>query len=174
MNELQDFLKKLDPTLESIEISTDEIIFEERVRLACFNCGRYGVNHTCPPQIPDLDYQKVISEYENALLVWCSVEFDEKTEMTARRESTLLIHHSLLKAEKFLWENDNSLAVSFIGGSCKLCAQGCAKEACRQPLLSRIPLEAIGINVVKTCRRKGVVLSFPPVGKFYRVGLLLW
>jgi len=174
MDKIDAFLKEIDPRIESVEVSSKEIVFEERVRLACFNCGRYGVNHTCPPRIPDVDYKKVFFEYQHALLIWCIMEFDEKNEANVRRESTQLIHHSLLKAEKYFWDNDNSLATSFIGGSCKLCAQGCAKDGCRQPLLSRIPLEATGVNVVKTCLEKGLVISFPVEGKFYRVGMLLW
>lgn len=169
-----EFLNDVDSRLETIIISPSEIIFEERVRLACFNCSRYGVNHTCPPKIPDVNYRQIFSEYENALLVWCAMEFDEKTQVNVRRESTQLIHRALLQAEKYLWEHDCSLATSLIGGSCKLCAQGCAKEACRQPLLSRMPLEAAGINVVATCRKKGLSLSFPVDGFLKRVGLLLW
>lgn len=174
MTNIQGFIKSLNPVLETIEISTQEIVFEERVRLACFNCPRYGVNHTCPPNIPQIDYAKVIVEYDHALLVWSITGYDENTESAARRESTLLLHRTLLQAEKYFWDNSNSLATSFIGGSCKLCSQGCAKEGCRQPALSRIPMEASGINVIKTCEKIGMVIPFPPKGSFYRIGLLLW
>jgi predicted metal-binding protein len=174
MSYIQEFIHGIDPRLESLTISPEEIVFEERVRLACFNCVRYGVNYTCPPRIPQVDYKKIISEYSNALLVWCVVDYDNETEADVRRDSTLLLHRALLQAEKYFWERNNSLATSFIGGSCKLCAQGCAKEACRQPRLARIPVEAAGINVIETCRKKGLNISFPPDGRIYRIGLLLW
>jgi len=174
MKDIQAFISEIDSRLDSMVISPSEIVFEERVRLACFKCMRYGVNHTCPPRLAPLDYRKVISEYEHALLVWCLMEYDENTMDEVRRESTLLLHRALLQAEKYFWDRDNPLATSFIGGSCKLCAQGCAKDACRQPRLARIPVEATGINVIETCRRKGMTISFPPNGRMYRVGLLLW
>lgn len=171
---VETFCKSIDPRLNTIVISPNDCLFEERVRLACFNCKRYGVNHTCPPRIPQLNYEQVFSEYKNGLLVWCALEFDENNKSAVRRDSTQLIHRSLLKMEQYLWDHDNSLATSFIGGSCKLCAQGCAKEACRQPSLARIPLEATGVNVIETCRSKGLLLTFPVDGVFKRVGLLLW
>lgn len=174
MKSIQDFLQNMDPPFESIEIQTKEIVFEERVKLACFNCPRYGVNHTCPPNIPPVDYVKVVTEYTHALLVWSITPFDENTASTARRESTVSLHRALLDAEKFFYDKSNSLATSFIGGSCKLCSQGCSKESCRQPALSRIPMEASGINVVETCRKHGIRVSFPATESFYRIGLLLW
>ena len=174
MKDIQAYIHGIDSRLDSMEIAPDEIVFEERVKLACFNCMRYGVNHTCPPRIPQVDYRKAICEYEHALLVWCIMKYNPDTMEEVRRESTLLLHRALLQAEKYFWDRDNSLATSFIGGSCKLCAQGCAKDACRQPRLARIPVEATGINVIETCRKKGMKISFPTNGQMYRIGLLLW
>ena len=42
------------------------------------------------------------------------------------------------------------MAISFIGGSCKLCKNGCAKDKCNNPGMARIPLEATGVNVIKS------------------------
>ena len=150
------------------------LVFEERVLLNCFHCKRYGVNWTCPPKIPDIDYEKILGEYDSLLLFWCEIPFEEHTFEIVRYESTNLLHRTLLEAEKFLWEKNHSMAISFIGGSCKLCAQGCGEEVCRQPQLARIPLEGIGVNVVKSAKNVGINIIFPPKKYLYRVGLLGW
>lgn len=66
------------------------------------------------------------------------------------------------------------MAVSFIGGSCKLCKNGCGKDKCNNPYLSRTPVEAIGINVVKSAKENGISITFPPENDIIRIGLLLW
>ena len=171
--EIRSMIHGWDSMLDSGFILPKDIVFEERVHLACFNCERYGINHTCPPNIPACDYQKIIGEYDHALLVWCSYPFTEETRSVARKESSLLLHRTLLRAEKVLWDQ-NAMVTSFTGGSCKLCETGCDAERCRQPSLSRIPLEAVGINVTKTCHKVGLEIIFPPIGHLRRVGLLLW
>lgn len=171
---LMDLISSQSPSLDTKVIESSQLVFEQRVSLSCFHCERYGVNWTCPPKIPSLDYRRLFSEYDDALLVYCRSPFNKRNMSVVRRDSTNLVHRALLVAEKFLWDNDHPLAVGFIGGSCKLCNQGCAGDRCRQPTLARIPLEATGVNVVKTTQKVGVVITFPPKNYFYRVGLLFW
>jgi predicted metal-binding protein len=171
---LIELVKAKSEYLDVVPIGTADLVFEERVLLNCFHCQRYKVNWTCPPHIPDLDYRKLICEYENALVVYCKMPLKKGKMAVLRRESTNILHRALLSAEKLLWENNYPLAVSFIGGSCKLCAEGCDPHGCRQPTLARIPVEAAGINVVKTLAGKGIDIVFPPNDYLYRVGLLLW
>ncbi len=160
--------------MSATPITFSDLVFEGRVQLKCFHCKRYGVNWTCPPKIPDINYKSVLQEYGSLLLFWCKMPFNEETYEFIRRESTNLVHRTLLEAEKLLLENNNSLAISFIGGSCKLCAQGCGTDGCRQPQLARIPLEGIGVNVVKSVKKFGINITFPPKKLMYRVGLLGW
>jgi len=155
-------------------IEYDQIVFEERVGLKCFSCPRYNVNWTCPPKIPSINYRKVISECDNLVLVYCKMPFNKEQFQSVRLKSTNTIHRTLLAAEKMLWENNYPLAVSFIGGSCKLCTNGCDPLACQQPSLARIPLEATGINVVETAKNVKVDIVFPPKDFLYRVGLIGW
>ncbi len=171
---LIELIKSKSPYLDARPIEHSELVFEERVLLNCFHCLRFRVNWTCPPNIPDIDYRKVISEYENVLLAYCKVPFTEKNMDIIRRDSTNLLHRALLEAERFLWENNYPLAFCFIGGSCKLCAQGCDPKVCRQPTLARIPIEATGINVVKSVESEDLNIVFPPKDYLYRVGFLLW
>ena len=171
---LTELIKSTSPYLGAEVIELSEIVFEERVLLNCFHCPRYKVNWTCPPKIPDVDYKKIIQEYDNGLLAYCKMPFTKQKMEIVRRDSTNLLHRALLAAEKLLWDNNYPLAISFIGGSCKLCAQGCDPDRCRQPSLARIPIEATGVNVAKSVESIGLKIDFPPEEYLYRVGLLLW
>lgn len=63
-----------------------------------------------------------------------------------RFKTTNIIHLCLGKLEKLLYDNNDSLAVSFVGGSCKLCENDCNPHSCANPKQARIPLGAIGVN----------------------------
>ena len=91
-----------------------------------------------------------------------------------RTESSVVLHKLLLCLEKWLWEHNNSTALSFIGGSCKLCKGGCGKERCNNPYMSRSPVEATGIHVIKSAAKYGIELKFPTNKELKRIGLLLW
>jgi predicted metal-binding protein len=162
------------PTLSAREFRQEWLIFEERVRLSCFSCARSGVSWTCPPKIPDVDFRQVFAEYDNALLVVNSMPIGPSGIEEVRRDSSVILHRALLKAERFLWENNCPLAVSFTGGACKLCTDGCDSVGCRQPTLARIPLEATGVNVMESAARAGVEVAFPPSTCLLRIGLLVW
>ena len=162
------------PYLNVRTIESSDLVFEERVLLNCFHCQRYKVNWTCPPKIPSVDYKKLILEYDNMFLVYCKINFTKDSMEVVRINSTNILHRALLNGEKFLWDNNYPLAISFIGGSCKLCSDGCDAHGCRQPTVARIPIEAGGINVVKSLDNVGLTITFPPKDYLYRVGLLLW
>jgi len=172
--EIQSLIRSSSPFLDVRKIEGGDIVFEERVLLQCFHCEKYGINWTCPPKIPNVNYRNLLLEYDNLLLVYCKMPLRNGRMDVVRRDSTNLLHRTLLKAEAFLWDNNYPLAICFIGGSCKLCAQGCDEHACRQPKLARIPIEATGINVIKTAENVGLEVKFPPKNDLYRVGLLAW
>lgn len=151
-----------------------DIVFEERVRLNCFYCNNYDKKKCCPPNIPVLDYQKVLSEYDNLYLIYHKHNFENEITQADRIISTTILHSFLLDAERILWENNYPMATSFIGGCCKLCGWECNKKLCKFPMRCRIPLEALGMNVIKTMEKIGVNLIFPPKDYFYRIGLLVW
>ncbi|MEL7649901.1 MAG: DUF2284 domain-containing protein [Sedimentibacter sp.] len=158
------------------KIDISDIKLETRARLQCFHCKNYHNKWTCPPMIPNLDYMKLFMEYENAAIVYCRIPFETAEEFNIIRvESTNLLHHALLELEEILYKNNKPMAVSFIGGSCKLCKDGCNKEKCQQPDLARIPLEGTGVNVIRLIKETmNIDLVFPPADYLYRVGLLLW
>jgi predicted metal-binding protein len=160
--------------LDTREIRSSQLVFEEKVRLKCSQCMRYGVNWSCPPKIPQLDYPRIISECDNLIFLYCSMPFNESDFETIRAKSTNLLHRSILSVEQLLWNSGFPLSISFIGGSCKICPEGCDPVSCRHPDKMRIPLEATGVNVVKSAENVGLKIVFPPVGFLLRVGLMGW
>lgn len=150
------------------------LVFEERVKMACFYCGRYRSCWTCPPRIPDIDYPKMFSEFENGAFVWVDMPYTEEDYREVRRESSVRLHRALLFMERWLWDRDRPLALSFTAGSCKLCKNGCGKDRCNNPYMARTPLEATGCNVVESAARAGIQISFPPSGSLMRLGFLVW
>ncbi|WP_337365998.1 DUF2284 domain-containing protein [Phascolarctobacterium sp.] len=160
--------------LTLMPIMAKNFSFEERVRLNCFYCTKYDTKWTCPPKIPNLDYEVVLSEYQNIAILKYERTFSKEEFDMVRNESTNEVHRMLLRLEQYLYEHNDSLAISFIGGSCKLCKNGCGKEKCNSPGMARIPLEAIGVNVIKSLANIGIKIKFPLEDKFYRFGLIAW
>lgn len=169
------FLKEKNTNAEGIFIEPRELIFEENVKMNCFYCGKYDNNWRCPPNLPNIDYQKMMSEFEAGMFVVLSYNIDSlESYNMIRTESSVMLHKLLLALEKWMWEHNRATAISFIGGSCKLCKGGCGKERCNNPYMSRSPLEATGVNIVKSARKYGLNIEFPASKKMMRVGLLLW
>lgn len=173
--EFEEFFKEHRDKLFFSFIETESIIFEERVKLKCMFCGKFDKNRRCPPYPSGIDLKASIKEYENCMVVYTVFHYKNEQEMTfVRRESTNYLHKSLLALEKILWKNEQVLGISFIGGSCKLCKDGCG-ITCRNPLNSRIPVEATGINVLSTLKNElNIEIKFNEPGILYRVGLLFW
>lgn len=156
-------------------ITPSQIIFEERVRLKCFHCKYYGVKWTCPPKCINIDYKKVIqTEYSDALVIKYELAINKETFSDVRIRTTNDLHAILIGAENYLYHHNNVMAISFIGGSCKLCKNGCGTVACNNPANARIPMEGAGINVIKTMRQVGEDVIFPIRDSLARYGLFLW
>lgn len=159
--------------VEIILTSKEQLVFEERVKMNCFYCGKYNSSWKCPPRIPPINFDKMLDEFENIAFVHIKKEINDNFDII-RNESTIELHRALLECEKWLWDNNNSTSLSFIGGSCKLCKNGCAPNKCANPYQSRSPVEALGINVVKSVANIGIELVFPPKEYLTRIGMLLW
>ena len=173
--QLNEMIQKQYPQIELLPARPDSFYFEKRVLMNCFYCKNYNLNWKCPPRIPDIDYQKMFMEFDNGAFVKLQMPLSPETFQEVRTRSTNTLHHAMLELEKILWEHDHPAALSFIGGSCKLCKDGCGTERCRNPYLARIPLEATGVNVLKTVEEQtGIHITFPPKEHMVRIGLLLW
>lgn len=173
--QLLSFLKEKNAMAEGVIIDPGELVFEENVKMNCFYCGKYNNNWKCPPNLPELDYRRMMAEFDAGMLVALTYPIDDPEEYnTVRTESSVTLHKLLLTLEKWMWNHDSPTAISFTAGSCKLCKGGCGKERCNNPYMSRSPLEAIGVNVVKSAHKYGMDVSFPTNKKMTRIGLLVW
>lgn len=169
------FLQEICPIAKGVFVKPEDAVFEENPKMNCYYCEKYKKNWRCPPYLPDLNYQKMFAEFEEGLLVWVDFQIDDPDDyQNVRNESSVILHRALLKLEQWMWKNNHPNAISFIGGSCKLCRNGCGIDGCNQPALSRSPLEATGCNVVKTARKYGVDVRFPCDKEIMRIGLILW
>ncbi len=153
-------------------ILPQEIIFDPRAYVKCFNCKNYNTKHTCPPEIPYLKYKEIILSYKVGLIAGVKEGFTKETFPKVRRDSTNKLHNIMITLEKEAFNLQNHFSISFIGGSCRLCPDGCAPK-CKHPDLARIPVEATGVDVIETLNKFGVNLEFPVKEKLYRVGLLM-
>lgn len=104
----------------------------------------------------------MLNEFTCAAFIYLKMKLAESDFAAVRNDSSVQLHRAMLECEKWLWEHNNSTALSFIGGSCKLCKNGCAPEKCANPYMARSPVEALGINVVKSAANYGIDISFPP------------
>lgn len=158
---MRDILHSKYPDMEVIFIRQEDLAFEERVRLKCFQCRNYRECWTCPAHLPDLDYRRLLGEYEHAAVV---VSLGTANEL----------HRAMLFLESELMKRGNPLAQSFIGGRCELCKGGCKPEACARPEQARIPWDAIGCNVTRSLESIGIHIDFSQTADVKRYGLFLW
>lgn len=172
--ELRTLLLNEYPDLIMKEIHLDDFVFEQRVRHKCYHCKNYGTKWTCPPRLPNVDYPTMFAEYSNFAVVICEVFLNDEDFEEKRRKSTNIVHRALLYLEGELYNHNECMALSFIGGSCKLCKDGCKKEQCANPYLSRIPWEATGCNVIKSLSNIGIDVTFPIKESLHRYGLIMW
>ncbi|MEF9951711.1 MAG: DUF2284 domain-containing protein [Clostridium sp.] len=173
--EIEKYIRGKYRGIQIIKFDVNDLVYEERVKLNCYYCGKYNSNWRCPPKIPkDVDYIRVSKEFKRAALVVNKVEINDDNKDIVRQESSVVLHKVILGIEKYLYENNNSMVISYIGGSCKLCKNGCGSERCNNPYKARIPLEATGVNVIETVRKYGVNITFPPENHMIRVGLVMW
>lgn len=173
-SELRDILQEKYPDLEMRELSVNDFVFEQRVRQKCYYCKNYGVKYTCPPRLPNVDFPTMFAEYAHFAVVICEILLNDADFEDQRRKSTNMVHRALLFLEGELYKRNESMALSYIGGSCKLCKDGCNPEHCANPYYSRIPWEGTGCNVVKTLSNVGIDVVFPPKESLHRYGLIMW
>lgn len=158
-----------------VKTKMEDMVFEDRVKLSCFYCSKYNSNWKCRGQLPkDIEFESVFSEYENLAFVYHKAYFTEDNFSEVRTSSSIALHNLLIQLEGLLWENNYSLVASFIGGSCKLCKNGCGKDKCNNPGKARTPLEATGLNVIKSAQNANIEIIFPPKDYIMRIGLIMW
>lgn len=174
-NDLIEFCMSVAPEAKLVFMDPKEAVFEECVKMNCFYCGKYGRNWKCPPNLPQIDYPQMFSEYDEGMFVYFLFNVTSKAQYESiRNESSLVLHKALLQIEKWFYNHNRSTTVSFGAGSCKLCKGGCGKDRCNNPYMARSPLEATGVNIVKSAAKFGIDVKFPTEEKLMRLGLIMW
>lgn len=175
LQDLQLLIEQKYPGIRLFECMPADILFEESVLLSCFYCSRYSRNWRCPPNIPShIDFKAIFQECKSGFLVLFELPFNDANYQEIRSETSVRLHKAILELEKILWRKGIAKVLSFIGGSCKLCKNGCSKDKCVNPGESRVPLEAVGVNVVKSAEKVGIKVVFPPQDTLKRIGLVIW
>lgn len=155
----------LNKGIEIHDIKPDEIIFDEKIRGYCKEnkCGRYNNNFMCPPIIGEVEeYKKIINSYKNGYLLLIKDNIEDPN-INEYYNSQKKLHQIVLEIENEIIEDGYNDSLGFIAGECRLC-RPCKKvqgyNKCIYPDKARTSLEAVGVDVVKTLKRKGIEIIF--------------
>jgi len=188
---LVDEAKRLGATHARIILSKD-IVVDERVRLKCAVpiCSSYGRHLMCPPNLmPVSEFKEALSAYKKALVLQIEAGYDSSDRAPGERLSKRLDDsitdsdelmkelHTLVNAlETLAFKKGFHLATGLIGGECRLCAECVSPksgEPCRRPFEARPSMEAMGIDVLRTCENAGLKVSLSSKEPVRWTGLIL-
>ncbi|UCE91079.1 MAG: DUF2284 domain-containing protein [Methanobacteriota archaeon] len=179
---------------EAKVIDAREIVVDKRVRLKCSVpvCASYGRHLMCPPNVMSVDEFASIKElYEKALILQVEADCDsaDKAEGGLNKETCdaieastdsgewkVKLHRLVNRLEATAFKEGFHLAAGLIGGECSLCDE-CVPphsgEPCRHPFEARPSMEAMGIDVLRTCDSVGLPLFLSSEKKVRWTGLVL-
>jgi predicted metal-binding protein len=175
-------------------IDIEKVVVDKRVRLKCSVpiCASYARNLMCPPNVISVEeFANTLSLYSKALILQVQADYDstdkseshlgrriceELEESTKTREWQLKLHRVVNQLEAIAFKEGFRFAAGLIGGDCSLCPE-CVMphsgESCRRPFEARPSMEAMGIDVLKTCENAGLPLSLSSKKKVRWTGLVL-
>jgi predicted metal-binding protein len=169
------------------------VVVDERVRLKCEvpRCAGYGRFLTCPPHVASVDkFKKILSGYAWGILVQVEARNIDSTDKGKGRISRAILKESnkvhqpyklkLLEiveaVESAAFKKGMRFAAGLVGGSCILCERcvgNKSSDACRHPFRARPPMEAMGIDVVKTAENAGLPIHLSSPKDVVWTGLIL-
>jgi predicted metal-binding protein len=175
-------------------IDAKEIVVDKRVRLKCIVpvCVSYGRNLMCPPNLMSVEeFAGILELYGKALILQVEAEHDsmdksegclskrtcdELEESTNTLEWQIKLHRLVNQLEAVAFKEGFYLAAGLTGGDCSLCPECVTPqsgEPCRRPFEARPSMEAMGIDVLKTCDNVGLPLSLSSGSRVRWTGLVL-
>jgi len=174
-------------------IPSNWVVIDERVRLKCEvpRCAGYGQYLTCPPYVMSVEaFSKIRSSYKWGLLVQVEAkDIDSTDKDKGRINRTILkenrkLHRSfklklleIVEAiESAAFKKGMRFATGLVGGSCALCERCVddkSSQVCRHPFRARPPMEAVGIDVVKTAQNAGLPIHLSSSENVVWTGLVL-
>lgn len=175
--DLVDFAKEEGASLAKL-IDVEDIIMDSRVRMKCFVplCKNYRNNLMCPPNVPSVDeFRDYLERYEEAIILQVRSGVNSLDKGEGRIDEEMWeewegehapylrkLHNIVNAVEAEAFKKGFHLAVGFIGSACNLCETCVAEEGgdeCRHPHLARPSLDAVGIDVRRTCENLGIDLQ---------------
>ena len=174
-------------------IPAEWVVVDERVRLKCEvpRCSGYGRFLTCPPHVMSVDaFSRIRSGYQWGLLIQVEAKnIDSMDKGKGRIDRAVLkenrkLHYPFKRklleiveaVESAAFKKGMHFAAGFVGGSCILCDRCVSEEdskACRHPFRARPPMEAVGIDVVKTAENAGLPIHLSSSKNVVWTGLVL-
>lgn len=175
-------------------IDASEVVVDKRVRLKCSVpiCASYDRNLMCPPNIMSVEeFAGIMQLYEKALILQIETDHDseDKSECCLSKRTcdeieistdTLdwqaKLHKLVNRLEAIAFKEGFYLAAGLIGGDCSLCPECVTPqsgEPCRHPFNARPSMEAMGIDVLKTCENVQLPLFLSSQRKVRWTGLVL-
>ena len=174
-------------------IPSNRVVIDERVRFKCEvpRCAGYGQYLTCPPYVMSVEgFSRIRSGYKWGLLVQVEAKNIDSTDKGKERISRAILkennklHHpfklKLLEiveaVESAAFKKGMRFATGLVGGSCVLCERCVddkASQVCRHPFRARPPMEAVGIDVVKTAQNAGLPIHLSSLKNVVWTGLIL-
>jgi predicted metal-binding protein len=175
-------------------ISTKDVRVDKRVRLKCIvpRCSGYGTNLMCPPNVMSVDeFTEILGLYHNAILVQVEADADssdksshsldlqlcediEKSTNSSKWQRKLLTLVKRVETEAF--KQGFYLAAGLSGGECclcRVCVQPKSGQNCRHPFEARPSMEAMGIDVIRTCENAGMPVNLSSKRRVKWTGLVL-
>jgi predicted metal-binding protein len=174
-------------------IPSQKVVIDERVRLKCEvpKCAGYGQYLTCPPYVMSVDtFSRILSDYKWALLVQVEAKHIDSTDKGKGRINQAILKenrqlHRTFKlkllevveaVESAAFKKGMRFAAGLVGGSCVLCERCVddkSSDACRHPFRARPPMEAVGIDVIKTAQNAGLPIHLSSSKNVLWTGLVL-
>jgi len=174
-------------------IPSQMVVVDERVRLKCEvpRCPGYGQYLTCPPHAMDVEtFAQIRSRYQWCLLVQVEAKHIDSTDKGRGRIRPALLKKNaeihrpfkmkLLEVvetvEAAAFKKGLRFAAGLVGGRCvlcKRCVDDKTSQACRHPFRARPPMEAVGIDVVKTAQNAGLPIHLSSSKNVLWTGLVL-
>ena len=160
----------------AVPIDPDQVIVDERVRLKCRVpiCDAYNQSLMCPPNVLTVDeFKNLLSMYSEAILIQVRASGNSEEEIIA---AELHVQNLISELETKALMRGNYFVAGFGAAQCRLCPTCVgvkSTEKCRHPFRARPSMEAVGINIYKTCENAGVPIKPLDKEDLYFVGLLL-
>lgn len=145
-------------------VKAKDIVVDDRVRFQCSQSGCYDYGKPIfPPNVSTVnEFRNVLREYTMGIILQLNSPIHMDSWKSEADKHALDLHNLVYRGEKKAFSLGFPLAAGLIGGSCKICdnCRGTTKNECTNKDKARPSMEAMGIDVIKTCKNAGLDIEF--------------